>query len=168
MQKPIEKPLKIPSICSSTFSTPSSSYLSLLDSSVKNGSMTLNFLKCPRISRHIYPLHWHTTGTANLWSPFSVYTIKSEAFPACNVVSGSTWDWLHSNLCVSHYLRTQPSAHRPLPYSMTIISCRVIVVRLMSAAGTGFYYTMKRQRVKEKMILRKYDPIGKLQSPHSC
>jgi len=38
--------------------------------------------------------------------------------------------------------------------------CRVIVVRLMSAAGTGFYYTMKRQRVKERMMLRKYDPIG--------
>ena len=38
----------------------------------------------------------------------------------------------------------------------------------MSAAGTGFYYTMKRQRVKEKMMLRKYDPIGKLQSPYSC
>ena len=45
---------------------------------------------------------------------------------------------------------------------------KVIVVRLMSAAGTGFYYTMKRQRVKEKMMLRKYDPIGKLQSVYSC
>jgi len=30
----------------------------------------------------------------------------------------------------------------------------------MSAAGTGFYYTLKRPRIKERMILRKYDPIG--------
>jgi len=29
----------------------------------------------------------------------------------------------------------------------------------MSAAGTGFYYTLKRPRIKERMILRKYDPI---------
>lgn len=37
---------------------------------------------------------------------------------------------------------------------------RVVVVRLMSAAGTGFYYTVKKARGKEKMVLRKYDPIG--------
>ena len=34
------------------FSTPSSSYLSLLDSSVQNDTMT--FVKCPRISRWLY------------------------------------------------------------------------------------------------------------------
>lgn len=31
----------------------------------------------------------------------------------------------------------------------------------MSAAGTGFFYTMRRPRIRDKMILRKYDPIGK-------
>lgn len=36
---------------------------------------------------------------------------------------------------------------------------RVIVVRLMSAAGTGFFYTVRKQRLKERMVLRKYDPV---------
>jgi len=35
----------------------------------------------------------------------------------------------------------------------------VIVTRLVSAAGTGFYYTVRKQRLKERMILRKYDPV---------
>ena len=37
---------------------------------------------------------------------------------------------------------------------------RVIVARLMSAAGTGFYYTLKKPRIRERMTLRKYDPVG--------
>lgn len=36
---------------------------------------------------------------------------------------------------------------------------RMIVVRLMSAAGTGFFYTVRKPRLKEKMVLRKYDPV---------
>ena len=36
---------------------------------------------------------------------------------------------------------------------------RVIVVRLMSAAGTGYFYTVRKQRVKARMTLRKYDPV---------
>ena len=40
------------------------------------------------------------------------------------------------------------------------LSNRVIVTRLVSAAGTGFYYTVRKPRVKERMILRKYDPVG--------
>lgn len=41
-------------------------------------------------------------------------------------------------------------------------SCRVIVTRLVSAAGTGFYYTIKKPRLRERMTLRKYDPVGML------
>ena len=40
-----------------------------------------------------------------------------------------------------------------------LAACRTIVARLVSAAGTGFFYTVKRQRLKERMILRKYDPV---------
>jgi large subunit ribosomal protein L33 len=36
---------------------------------------------------------------------------------------------------------------------------RVIVARLMSAAGTGYYYTIKKPRLKPKMSLVKYDPV---------
>ena len=37
----------------------------------------------------------------------------------------------------------------------------VIVTRLVSAAGTGYYHTIKNPRAREKMMLRKYDPKGK-------
>ena len=40
------------------------------------------------------------------------------------------------------------------------VVCRVIVTRLMSAAGTGYYYTIKKPRIRERMTLRKYDPVG--------
>ena len=38
-------------------------------------------------------------------------------------------------------------------------------MRLKSAAGTGYYYTIRRPKSKmglDKMTLRKYDPVGKL------
>ena len=38
---------------------------------------------------------------------------------------------------------------------------RTVFVRLLSAAGTGYFYTFKRPRLAEKMVLRKYDPVGK-------
>lgn len=37
--------------------------------------------------------------------------------------------------------------------------------RLLSAAGTGYYYTIRKVRGKDKMTLRKYDPIGKRPRP---
>lgn len=37
---------------------------------------------------------------------------------------------------------------------------RTIVARLLSAAGTGFYYSVKKPRAKDAMTLRKYDPVG--------
>ena len=36
---------------------------------------------------------------------------------------------------------------------------RVIVVRLMSATGTGFNYAICKPRNRERMVLRKYDPV---------
>lgn len=43
-----------------------------------------------------------------------------------------------------------------------ICSHRVIVTRLLSAAGTGYFYTIKKPRIKDRMTLRKYDPVGRL------
>ncbi|KAI8849224.1 hypothetical protein BC829DRAFT_362074, partial [Chytridium lagenaria] len=37
---------------------------------------------------------------------------------------------------------------------------RTIVARLISSAGTGFFYTTTRRRAVPKLTLRKYDPIG--------
>ncbi|RKO87647.1 hypothetical protein BDK51DRAFT_17508 [Blyttiomyces helicus] len=36
---------------------------------------------------------------------------------------------------------------------------RSIVLRLVSSAGTGFYYTTVRRRTLPKLSLMKYDPI---------
>lgn len=44
----------------------------------------------------------------------------------------------------------------------SLLDYRVVVVRLMSAAGTGFYYALRKPRNREKMVLRKYDPVGVL------
>ncbi|CAG9999025.1 unnamed protein product [Clonostachys byssicola] len=39
---------------------------------------------------------------------------------------------------------------------------RIIIVRLVSMAMTGFFYTMRRPRTSSPMGLLKYDPIGQL------
>ncbi|XP_031436067.1 39S ribosomal protein L33, mitochondrial [Clupea harengus] len=36
---------------------------------------------------------------------------------------------------------------------------KTILVQMMSAAGTGFSLNAKRGRLREKMVLRKHDPI---------
>ncbi|MEE6473600.1 hypothetical protein FKM82_010101 [Ascaphus truei] len=39
-------------------------------------------------------------------------------------------------------------------------SCpRTILVQMLSAAGSGYRFNTKRNRLKEKLILRKYDPF---------
>lgn len=38
---------------------------------------------------------------------------------------------------------------------------RVLIVRLMSSAGTGFFYTKQRPRTAPKLSMMKYDPKGK-------
>ena len=34
-----------------------------------------------------------------------------------------------------------------------------IIIKLVSTAGTGYYYTTTRHRLKDKMVARKYDPV---------
>ena len=57
--------------------------------------------------------------------------------------------------------RHAPPAQPPLPPSPApdCARRRTIFVRLLSQAGTGFFYTVKRPRVAEKIVLRKYDPV---------
>ncbi|CEH13668.1 probable 50s ribosomal protein l33 [Ceraceosorus bombacis] len=38
---------------------------------------------------------------------------------------------------------------------------RVLITRLMSTAGTGYFYTTKRLRVADKLAKMKYDPVVK-------
>ncbi|KAI9159363.1 hypothetical protein H9P43_008703 [Blastocladiella emersonii ATCC 22665] len=38
---------------------------------------------------------------------------------------------------------------------------RTLIVRLLSSAGTGFFYTTTRARLTSKLALRKYDPVVK-------
>ncbi|XP_068135750.1 large ribosomal subunit protein bL33m [Hyperolius riggenbachi] len=38
---------------------------------------------------------------------------------------------------------------------------KVLLVQMQSAAGTGYSFNMRRNRLKDKLILRKYDPIVK-------
>ena len=46
---------------------------------------------------------------------------------------------------------------------------RRIIVRLVSMAGTGYYYMMTRNRLKPKLEFMKHDPIGKQQfKNHMC
>ncbi len=37
---------------------------------------------------------------------------------------------------------------------------RTILVKLVSTALTGFFYTARRPRLSEKLAFRKYDPMG--------
>ncbi|XP_031695577.1 large ribosomal subunit protein bL33m [Anarrhichthys ocellatus] len=39
---------------------------------------------------------------------------------------------------------------------------KTILVQMMSAAGTGYFFNTKRNRLREKLVLRKNDPFGKL------
>ncbi|MBN3299066.1 RM33 protein, partial [Amia calva] len=36
---------------------------------------------------------------------------------------------------------------------------RTVLVQMLSAAGTGFSFNTKRNRLREKLVLRKHDPI---------
>ncbi|KAI5102630.1 39S ribosomal protein L33, mitochondrial [Silurus meridionalis] len=37
---------------------------------------------------------------------------------------------------------------------------KTVLVQMMSAAGTGYCFNTKRGRLREKLVLRKHDPIG--------
>ena len=41
---------------------------------------------------------------------------------------------------------------------------RTIMSRLYSAAGTGYFYVIKKPRSRPQMMLRKYDPRGQVTS----
>ncbi|XP_054469363.1 39S ribosomal protein L33, mitochondrial [Anoplopoma fimbria] len=36
---------------------------------------------------------------------------------------------------------------------------KTILVQMMSSAGTGFFFNTKRNRLREKLVLRKHDPF---------
>ncbi|XP_063080031.1 39S ribosomal protein L33, mitochondrial [Engraulis encrasicolus] len=36
---------------------------------------------------------------------------------------------------------------------------KTILVQMLSAAGTGYCFNVKRPRLKDKMVLRKHDPL---------
>ncbi|XP_072266086.1 large ribosomal subunit protein bL33m [Pyxicephalus adspersus] len=38
---------------------------------------------------------------------------------------------------------------------------KTLLVQMMSAAGTGYTCNAKRSRLRDKLVLRKYDPIVK-------
>uniref|UniRef100_A0A8C3MP59 Uncharacterized protein n=1 Tax=Geospiza parvula TaxID=87175 RepID=A0A8C3MP59_GEOPR len=47
-------------------------------------------------------------------------------------------------------------------YLLTIpCDCRYILVRMKSAAETGYCFNIRRLRLQEKLVLLRYDPIGK-------
>lgn len=41
-------------------------------------------------------------------------------------------------------------------------SVRSILVQMVSAAGTGYFFNTKRSRLRDKLVLRKHDPFGKM------
>ncbi|KAM4772595.1 large ribosomal subunit protein bL33m [Rhinophrynus dorsalis] len=38
---------------------------------------------------------------------------------------------------------------------------KTLLVQMMSAAGSGYRFNTKRSKLKEKLVLRKYDPFVK-------
>ncbi|XP_075719589.1 large ribosomal subunit protein bL33m isoform X1 [Rhinoderma darwinii] len=38
---------------------------------------------------------------------------------------------------------------------------KVVLVQMMSAAGSGYSFNTRRNKLKDKLILRKYDPLVK-------
>ncbi|XP_053289817.1 39S ribosomal protein L33, mitochondrial [Pleuronectes platessa] len=36
---------------------------------------------------------------------------------------------------------------------------KAVLVQMMSSAGTGYFFNTKRNRFRDKMVLRKHDPI---------
>ncbi|XP_052602155.1 39S ribosomal protein L33, mitochondrial isoform X1 [Peromyscus californicus insignis] len=45
---------------------------------------------------------------------------------------------------------------------------KTILVRLVSQAGTGFSFNHKRSRLREKLTLLHYDPIGPKSTPSTA
>lgn len=73
--------------------------------------------------------------------------------PRCQIYAGSVPD-----------RDTTVLSFQPRPATMAKKKSRIINVRLISMAMTGFFYNFKRPRVAPPMGMLKYDPIGL--SPH--
>uniref|UniRef100_A0A803T710 39S ribosomal protein L33, mitochondrial n=1 Tax=Anolis carolinensis TaxID=28377 RepID=A0A803T710_ANOCA len=43
----------------------------------------------------------------------------------------------------------------------SIFESRYILVRMLSEAGTGYAFNIKRARLDEKRVMLRYDPFGK-------
>jgi len=76
------------------------------------------------------------------------------------------WSTNHKSGANQTQIRRKSSETKQNPHKFKIgmakkAKARTIIVRLYSAAQTGFYYTMQRRRVLPKLALRKYDPISK-------
>ena len=83
--------------------------------------------------------------------PSSIYLLLCNSFSFIYILSLRP----HKNeLFISYPAPPSPFKH-PTPFP------RTVAVRLISAAGTGFFYTFMRPRGKDKLVLRKYDPKGK-------
>uniref|UniRef100_A0A3Q3GBL5 Large ribosomal subunit protein bL33m n=1 Tax=Labrus bergylta TaxID=56723 RepID=A0A3Q3GBL5_9LABR len=44
-------------------------------------------------------------------------------------------------------------------FSVAKAKSKTILVQMVSAAGTGFFFNTKRNRLREKLVLRKHDPF---------
>lgn len=45
----------------------------------------------------------------------------------------------------------------------SVLNPRTILVKMISQAGTGYSFNTKRSRLREKLTLLHYDPVGKIQ-----
>uniref|UniRef100_A0A8C1KNJ0 Large ribosomal subunit protein bL33m n=1 Tax=Cyprinus carpio TaxID=7962 RepID=A0A8C1KNJ0_CYPCA len=45
---------------------------------------------------------------------------------------------------------------------LTTVNCKTLLVQMVSAAGTGYCFNTKRGRLRDKLVLRKHDPIGEV------
>uniref|UniRef100_A0A669NYY6 39S ribosomal protein L33, mitochondrial n=1 Tax=Phasianus colchicus TaxID=9054 RepID=A0A669NYY6_PHACC len=48
-----------------------------------------------------------------------------------------------------------------ISYPKSIVMTVYILVRMKSAAETGYCFNVRRLRLQEKLVLLRYDPIGK-------
>nr|XP_006115771.2 39S ribosomal protein L33, mitochondrial [Pelodiscus sinensis] len=51
------------------------------------------------------------------------------------------------------------SSHHCAPKTVAKAKSKYVLVRMVSAAGTGYSYNIKKARLQEKLVLLKYDPI---------
>uniref|UniRef100_A0A8C2FTT9 Large ribosomal subunit protein bL33m n=1 Tax=Cyprinus carpio TaxID=7962 RepID=A0A8C2FTT9_CYPCA len=50
---------------------------------------------------------------------------------------------------------------------LTTVNRKTLLVQMVSAAGTGYCFNTKRGRLRDKLVLRKHDPIGEVNNSFS-